>query len=221
VYLLKLKYYILAILLFSSLQVWAIDTSETVLSDSTVVQAKEIVLYEAPTTNMQQEFKPDPLKAIWYAAVVPGLGQVYNRKYWKLPILYGGAMGLTYAISWNGGLYRDYQKAYRDILDSDPLTESYLNVLPSGVEITSSNKSYYANLLKNKQDNYLRYRDLSIIGTATLYLLSIVDAFVDAHLYDFDVSPDLSLKLIPKAIPLRQTHSIGDVSFGLSCQFTF
>ena len=64
-YLLKLKYYILAILLFSSFQVWAIDTSETVLSDSTVVQAKEVVLYEAPTTNMQQEFKPDPLKAIW------------------------------------------------------------------------------------------------------------------------------------------------------------
>jgi hypothetical protein len=220
VYLLKLKYYILAILLFSSFQVWATDAPVTVLSDSTVFEAEEIVLYEAPAT-MLQEFKPDPLKAIWYAAVVPGLGQVYNRKYWKLPIIYGGAMGLTYAISWNGGLYRDYQKAYRDILDSDPLTESYLNVLPTGVEITSGNKSYYANLLKNKQDNYLRYRDLSIIGVAGLYLLSIVDAYVDAHLYDFDVSPDLSLKIIPKAIPLRQTHSMGDVSFGLSCQFTF
>jgi len=217
---LKLKYYIFAIFVFSCLSLWASDDSLAVVSKSDLVQEKEVVLY-VDSTLLHAEFKPQPSKAIWYAAVVPGLGQIYNRKYWKLPIVYGGAMGLTYAISWNGGMYRDYQKAYRDIVDNDASTQSYVNILPQGVVIDSDNKAYYTSLLKNKQDNYLRYRDLSIIGTVGLYLLSIVDAYVDAHLYDFDVSPDLSLKIVPKAIPLKHINHFSDVSFGLSCQFSF
>ena len=166
-------------------------------------------------------FRPEPLKAVWYATVVPGLGQFYNRKYWKLPILYGGALGLTYAITWNGGMYRDYQKAYRDIVDDDPSTQSYLNVLPQGVIVDNNNKTYYTGLLKNKQDNYLRNRDLSIIGTVGLYVLSIVDAYVDAHLYDFDISPDLSMKIAPSTIPTQPYISFSNIAFGLSCTINF
>lgn len=216
----KLKLYIASLLILLTLPAMAKDTTYTVNGDTLFLYEKETVLYVSEDFDIQP-FKPDPSKAIWYAAVVPGLGQIYNRKYWKLPILYGGAMGLSYAITWNGGLYRDYQKAYRDMLDDNPATESYLNVLPVGVEIDSSNKSYYTSLLKNKQDNYLRNRDLSIIGTVGLYLLSIVDAYVDAHLYDFDISPDLSLKVSPRTMPNPYTDTLTGVSVGVSCSMRF
>ena len=74
-------------------------------------------------------FNPDPMKAVWYSALCPGLGQIYNRRYWKLPIVIGGYMGLIYATSWNGRYYTDYSNAYRDIMDSDPTTNSFINFL--------------------------------------------------------------------------------------------
>ncbi|KUL05508.1 MAG: Uncharacterized protein XE13_1190, partial [Proteiniphilum sp. 51_7] len=79
-----------------------------------------------------QIFKPSPRKAVIYSALFPGMGQVYNRKYWKLPILYGGFVGFTYAINWNNGMYRDYLGAYQDIMDSNPETNRWHNLLPYG-----------------------------------------------------------------------------------------
>ena len=71
-------------------------------------------------------WKPNPQRALWLALVLPGAGQIYNRKYWKLPIFYGGFMGCIYALTWNNMMYKDYSQAYLDLMDTDPSTNSYI-----------------------------------------------------------------------------------------------
>ena len=87
-------------------------------------------------------FVPDPKRALWLALVCPGAGQIYNRKYWKLPIFYGGFLGCTYALMWNQQMYRDYSQAYLDIMDDDPNTKSYLNMLPPNYDITGKEERF-------------------------------------------------------------------------------
>jgi hypothetical protein len=171
-------------------------------------------------TPVKSSFQPDPDMAVWLAAVVPGLGQIYNRQYWKLPIVYGGAMGLGYAISWNNQMYIDYRKAYVDLIDADPNSTFYTKVLPNGVVIDASNKDYYTRTLKNKQDAYQRNRDLCIICTGVLYLLTLIDAYVDAQMADYDISPDLSLQVAPAVLPPSQYQQT-DTSIGLRCKLKF
>lgn len=143
-------------------------------------------------------WRPDPSKAVWLGAIVPGLGQIYNRKYWKLPIIYGGFIGCIYAITWNNNMYQDYKMAYRDIIDTDDSTNSFMDILPKGYTIEMmGGTDNYATLLRSRQQRYHRYRDLSIVATVALYALTLVDAFVDAQLYDFDISPDLSMDIYP------------------------
>ena len=126
------------------------------------------------------------------------VGYILNRKYWKLPIVYGGFLGCAYAVSWNSGMYQTYLNAYRDITDTDPATASYLLLIPKGRTIDSfGGTDAFKSILNTKQENYRRYRDLSIIATVAYYALTIVDAFVDAQLYDFDISPDLSMRVQP------------------------
>ena len=132
------------------------------------------------------------------AAIIPGYGQILNRKYWKLPIVYGGFLGCAYAISWNSGMYQTYLTAYRDILSGDPANSSYLQLIPTGRTVDSyGGTAAFTAILKSKQENYRRYRDLSSIATVAYYALTIVDAYVDAQLYDFDISPNLSMRLQP------------------------
>lgn len=140
--------------------------------------------------TLKTPYKPDPSKAIWYSALCPGLGQLYNRRYWKLPLVAAGIVGISYAINWNSKYYVAYTNAYRDISDANPATQSYLKLLPPGYEF---NTSQLTNVLKNRQQKYRRTRDLSYISAVGLYLICILDAYVDAHLYDFDISPDLSI----------------------------
>ena len=168
----------------------------------------------------KSKFKPDAQKSVWLAAVVPGLGQIYNRQYWKVPIVYAGTLGLVYGITWNDRMYVDYRKGYVDLMDSDPTTNYYQYLLPDGVVLDSSNSSYYTRVIKTKLDNYRRYRDLCIIGTAVLYLLSIVDAYVDAQMFDYDISPDLSLEVLPTVIPASSSYE-QDSSVGISCKLKF
>lgn len=165
-------------------------------------------------------FKPDAQKSVWLAAVVPGLGQIYNRQYWKVPIIYGGAMGLAYGITWNDKMYVDYKKGYVDLLDKDPNSNYFEYLLPPGTVLDGSNRDYYTRTIKTKLDNYRRNRDLCIIATAVLYLLSIVDAYVDAQMFDYDISPDLSLEVTPTVIAPSSTYE-QDSSVGLSCKLKF
>ncbi len=145
-------------------------------------------------------WKPDPKRAMWLAIVLPGAGQIYNRKYWKLPIVYGGFLGCIYAMRWNNQMYQDYAKAYQDISDNDPNTQSYNQFLHLGVTITEANKSRYTQIFKSRKDTYRRYRDLSFFCMLGVYALSIIDAYVDASLSKFDISDDLSLRLSPAVI---------------------
>ena len=138
-------------------------------------------------------FKPDPNKSLWLALTFPGAGQIYNRKYWKLPIIYGGAMGVAYAISYYGGHYNDYMRGYRDYLDSDPNTNYHLELLPQGYPESSA-----GTYVKNAVNSYRRYRDIFIVVGVAVYALSVIDAYVDAQLADFDISTDLSMKIRPK-----------------------
>lgn len=142
-------------------------------------------------------WKPNPKRALWLALVIPGAGQVYNRKYWKLPIFYGGFAGCLYALTWNSQMYHDYAQAYKDIMDNNENTHSYDQFLHLGNKIDDSNISIYQNIFKKRKDKYRRWRDLSIFATIGVYALSVIDAYVDAALSDFDISDDLSLHISP------------------------
>lgn len=122
------------------------------------------------------------------SALLPGSGQAYNKKYWKIPVLYCGFAGLAYAISFNDGEYSQYKDAYRLRLDGDE------NTVDPFVGVYSDND------LSTLKDYYRRNRDLSIIGCGLLYILNIVDASVDAHLFGFNVSNDLSLNITPSTV---------------------
>ena len=154
---------------------------------------------------------PDPNRALWLALVIPGGGQIYNRKYWKLPIIYGGMMGCIYALTWNNMMYRDYSQAYLDIMDSDPTTQSYNKFLHLGATITQANEERYKKLFKSRKDKYRRWRDMSMFCLIGVYALSVIDAYVDAELSEFDISKDLSLKVAPAVIPGGSTFNSGSL----------
>lgn len=166
----------------------------------------------------KKEFDPSPTRAVWMSALFPGLGQVYNRRYWKLPIVVGGFMGLGYATSWNNNQLKEYTQAYRDLTDSDPETRSYMNFFPSTTKEEDLDKTWLTNTMKTRRDFYRRNRDLCIICCVGLYLLCMVDAYVDASLAHFDISPDLSLDWSPAMMinPLDRR-----VNVGLNWAFTF
>ena len=165
---------------------------------------------------------PNPQRALWLALVLPGAGQIYNRKYWKLPIIYGGFIGCIYALTWNNMMYKDYSQAYLDIMDNDPGTASYNKFLHLGTQITSVNEEHYKQIFKSRKDKYRRWRDLSFFVMLGVYALSVIDAYVDAELSVFDISKDLSLKVEPTVLPNHSGESRLDAqSLGLSCTLNF
>lgn len=167
-------------------------------------------------------WRPNAKRAMWLAIVLPGAGQIYNRKYWKLPIVYGGFVGCIYAMRWNNQMFRDYSQAYMDIMDDDPNTQSYNQFLHLGAKIDSSNLQRYQNLFKKRKDKFRRWRDLSFFCLVGVYALSIIDAYVDASLSEFDISKDLSLKVEPTIInDSRERNPLKANSLGLSCSLNF
>ncbi len=149
------------------------------------------------TVEGKKIFNPDPTKACWLSALCPGLGQIYNRSFWKLPIIVAGYMGLGYGTSWNARMYGDYKTAYADLMDDDPDTKSYLDFFPPTVTEDSLDKAWLQRTLKSRKDFYRRNRDLCIIACVGVYLLCMVDAYVDASLSHFDISPNLSMDVAP------------------------
>lgn len=167
-------------------------------------------------------WKPNPQRALWLALVLPGAGQIYNRKYWKLPLVYGGFMGCIYAMTWNNMMYKDYSQAYLDIMDDDPNTNSYNKFLHLGMQIDASNEERYKQIFKSRKDKYRRWRDMSFFVMIGVYALSVIDAYVDAELSVFDISKDLSLKVEPTII---QNHNGGNPlqaqTLGVNCSLNF
>lgn len=180
-----------------------------------IVKEKNVIVLDS---SKHKGFKPDPMKVVWMGAIIPGYGQILNKKYWKLPIVYGGFLGFAYAISMNSSRYKTYMTAYRDIVDSDPSTNSFITIIPKGYTIENyGGEKAYANILKSAQDNCRRYRDLSIITAVGYYAITLVDAYVDAQLYDFDISPDLSLRFQPTLLTDRYGFS---KTLGIQCRLS-
>ncbi|HRW21099.1 MAG TPA: DUF5683 domain-containing protein [Bacteroidales bacterium] len=161
---------------------------------SSVVLSQNIA--ENDSSNNSKSKIHSPQKATIMSAVVPGLGQIYNHKIWKVPIVYAGIGTLTYFALSNQNQFNNLKQAYID--RSNGLDDPYAGIL--------TNQG-----ILNEMDRYRRYRDITIFGAFLVYILQIVDANVDAHLYSFDVSDDLSLKLEPAIIagPFSQTGANG------------
>lgn len=155
-----------------------------------------------------RKYTVEPVRSTMFAAALPGLGQIYNRKYWKVPFVYAGFGALGYAVSFNTQYYNSFINAYQDFTDIIPETNSYLELLVNQDPATydpvlhpetynPSNEAWVKTSLLNGVDYYRKYRDLSYIGIVAWYLFTIIDAHVDASLYDYDISDDLSVYLLP------------------------
>ena len=173
-------------------------------------QEADVIEVQMPDTvaiqpaDSSEMFVPDSNKALWFAALCPGLGQIYNRRYWKLPIVAGGIVGVSYAISWNGKYYEAYTYAYRDLIDGDPNTNYFKELIPPGA---SYSESQLQTVFKNRQQSFRRQRDLSIIVGVGLYLICLLDAYVDAELFTFDISDDLSFEWGSRPQPATEWRS--------------
>ena len=175
----------------------------------------------SPTLGQVRVFNPDPQRALWLSALCPGLGQVYNRRYWKLPIVVGAFVGLSYGASWNNRMYKDYSKGYRDVMDDDPDTRSYMDFFPPTVRESDLETAWLQKVMKNKRDYYRRYREICVIAMVGVYLLNIVDAYVDASMAHFDISPDLTLDVSPTAIDNGVVGGGRLPSLGVQCAISF
>ena len=175
-----------------------------------------------PNSLAPKKFTPDPIRSMWLSMVFPGLGQIYNHKYWKLPVVYGGFLGCVYAFSWNSQMLKDYTQAYLDIMDDDPNTKSYEKMLPMGYDI-SGREERFKEIFKNKKNSFRKYRDMSIFAFAGVYLISIIDAYVDAELSSFDISRDLTLHWEPAVLNSdnKLQRRYGQRSYGLQCNLSF
>ena len=174
-------------------------------------------------------FIPNPTKAVLYSAVFPGLGQIYNRKYWKLPLVYGAFTGCIYAITWNDKQYKGYKNAYVDFTDGNAGTASWKNyenlVRYSGGTLTEEPEQWSASAYKNFSDRlntkkyyFRRYLELSYIISVGVYVLCMLDAYVDAQLFEFDINEELSLKIDPV---IFERTPVNSRTFGLQCSITF
>lgn len=158
-----------------------------------------------------------PKKAALYSTLLPGLGQAYNKKYWKIPIIYAGFGTIGYFIGWNNGYYNTMKVAYSDLTDGNPDTDSHLELLPPNWDLDDpSDYSEFKTALSKQQDYFRRNRDLLVIGMFAFYGLNIIDASVDAHLFDFDITEDLTFNWQPAM------KSVDDqLVYGFNCSFNF
>lgn len=169
----------------------------------------------------------DPRRAILLAAVFPGAGQAYNRKFWKIPLVYGGFGGLGYAIWWNQGRYAIYRKALFSLLNepANPVVDQngytrYGNLVVGGkVYYPVPGTSGYVGLdvARNAVNKYRRDRDYMVIMTFIFYAMQMIDAHVDAHLKEFDLNPQLKVSIEPT---INQNAFIGrSTGFGITLKF--
>lgn len=154
-------------------------------------------------------------------SIIPGGGQLYNRRYWKIPIVLSAMAGGLYAVTWNQRTYKEYHTAYADLLSDNPLEHtSWQSFIPIGGNPEDYVKD--GNLrsrLENGSKQFKQNRDLSIVVTVALYLLSALDAYVDAELYYFDVSPNLTIDMGDAAISSTKAPRPRSIMMGASIHF--
>ena len=155
---------------------------------TTALRADSVV--RSDTMAFDSTARHSPRKAALLSLALPGLGQIYNERYWKLPIVYGGLGGLSFWLGRNVKTFRGYRDAYRLDVDEDPSTDGSYNGIDD------------AGQLRVRRDEAKRQLDLSAVLVGVFYLLQIVDATVDAHLKDYDISEDLSLRVEPSLQPM-------------------
>ena len=196
------------------------------LEDSIAIDSATLSKALAPKALRKKRdwasWRPNTKRALWLALVLPGAGQIYNRKYWKLPIIYGGFVGCAYAMTWNNQMYHDYSQAYLDIMDDDPNTNSYNQFLHLGATIDDSNIDRYKEIFRKRKDKFRRWRDLGTFVMIGIYAFSVIDAYVDASLSQFDISDDLSLRVEPTMLNNgRYNNPFRSSALGLQCSLTF
>ncbi|MES2590263.1 MAG: DUF5683 domain-containing protein [Bacteroidota bacterium] len=181
-------------------------------SISASAQVTDSTKSKDPDPKSETALKPvkpyhSPKKAAIMSAIVPGLGQIYNKKYWKVPLIYAGIAGLAYSYNLNQSKYISYRTAFKARVDTDSTTTSI-----------SDYDKYSNDNLYTLLQSYQRYRNLTVIGGALLYLINVVDASVDAHLFTFDVNDDLSFNIQPVLLNSvsRNEYTTG---FSLSIKF--
>lgn len=177
---------------------------ETTTQDSLIVESQDTVLLKSYASRY------NPRRALLLAAVVPGLGQVYNKKYWKLPLVYGGMFATGYAINYYNELYRDYKFVLYTALENG-LDENQIDTdLQLDLGMKTTVRGY-----RNAVDKAQRERDFMMIIMGLVYVLQIVDAHVDAHLKEFDLNPKLQVRLEP----MFEQNSLVGRQTGLSLVF--
>lgn len=155
----------------------------------------------------KHKFEPIPKKAGLFSAIIPGTGQIYNRQYWKVPLVYGAAAAGIYFFSFNYNQYTSYKKAYFGRLTNGG------NVLASETE---EQKRYTTADLKTLQDEYRKYLDMTVMLSALGYAVQVIDAIASAHLKNFDMSRDISFQFKPTATP---TYAGVGVGVGVTMNF--
>ncbi len=172
---------------------------DTVYGQRTGGEGDTLALDPGKSATIEDTSAHSPHKAALYSALLPGLGQIYNKKYWKVPIIYAGFGTLIYFINTNNRYYNDLKQGLIHANDSIPYQLKYFHY-----DLTPDQ-------LQNGKDIYKRYRDLSIILTGGLYILQIIDATVDAYLFDWDVGEDITLRIEPAPItsPVMPSNSFG------------
>ena len=183
---------------------------------NTIITADTIVKQEKPAKTTKAKKPHSPAKATIMSACLPGLGQIYNGKWWKVPIVYAGLGGLGYLVYSNYSEYRAYLHAY----------EFKTGDLPEGVTLTEHETDlanrYADSQLQTYKESYRRDFEFFTILTVAWYGLNILDACVDGHLYTYDISDDLSLSVDPYLRPMEspvKTPQYAQV--GLSFQLNF
>ena len=199
-----------------------IEALEAPVDTALLARKNDSIQQQMPKMEIQKKkWTPNANSAIWLSLAIPGAGQIYNHKYWKLPIIYGGFVGCIYALTWNGQMYKDYSQAYQDIMSDNPNNDSYMNILRAGLtkEDVQNNLAYYQELIRKRKDVFRRQRDLSIISFIAVYLLSVIDAYVDAELSNFDISNDLGMTLEPAIF--NDAYRKLPQGIGLQCSIRF
>lgn len=191
-----------------SARIMETDSTRIAQADSTFTLEKE-----KPATQLHS-----PRKATLYSLALPGLGQAYNKKYWKIPLIYAGLGTMGYFIHWNNKNYNTMKQAYNDFTDDDDDTDSFNKL--DGVEYydldDATDAESFETALENMQDYYRRNRDLLFVCIVGFYGLQIIDASVDAHFFDFDMSDDLTMNWQPSVYYMNQQSVVG-----ITCTFTF